>query len=149
MDVFFGNILWLNIRRLKYGNFQRFLYIIINLSFLISTLFYLPDFIYYYMFVQVIIINILIINIRVYSKSETMYLLKLFGASRSFIVFDNIAEVLLCFIVSSLLFFISILFFTPIRASFTMLFYQILTVCIFTPFLHRENNKICHLSLPI
>jgi len=133
LDVFLRNILWLNIRRLKYSNLWRILYIGINLSFLISTLFSLPEYVYYYILAQVIIINILITNIKVYSKSETMYLLKLFGASKSFIIFDNIVEVLICFFVSFLLFCASFLLIKPVKLSFIMLFYQLLTVCIFTP----------------
>lgn len=132
---FFGNILWLNLKRFKSDIFWRVLLIMINFMLFFSTSLPLTRSVVDYIFVLVTLANILFIYTRFQANTGSIGILLSLGASRFFIVVDRTIEILLEVFLAALFFFISTFFKKPVADFWPIILYQSLIVFIVTPLL--------------
>ncbi|MGC8764330.1 MAG: hypothetical protein ACP5QT_00370 [Brevinematia bacterium] len=92
---FLSNIIWLNIKRAAYQSIWRILVFLINAMFFFLFCFKLSDFIYTYVFLITLFANILFVITRIQSEKDSIILLRSFGASKLFIIFDHLFQILL------------------------------------------------------
>jgi hypothetical protein len=108
--TFFTNILWLNIKKLRTNIFWKVVFILINFLLFFSTTLRLPDasflpqHIFFFIFILVSLSNILFCYVKIFSEQPVISLLRSMGASKTFIIINNVAEVKLLFLISLLLF---------------------------------------------
>lgn len=107
---FLRNIIWLNVRKLKINIFWKLVFVLINFLLLFASALrlpnstYLPSYIYFFIFTIATLSNILFEYIKItYDKSE-ISLLRSLGASRPFIMVNNMFEIFLLFMISVILF---------------------------------------------
>ncbi len=101
---FISNVIWLNMKRLYHQLGFRTLTFLINLMFLFIFVFKLDLVVYYYVFVVVTFSNILFIITRIQSEKDSIILLRSFGASKFFIVFDHVFQILFQVIIATMIF---------------------------------------------
>ncbi|MCX7821579.1 MAG: hypothetical protein N2258_07905 [Brevinematales bacterium] len=98
---FISNVIWINMKRLSHQLGFRTLTFLINLMFLFIFIFKLDLIIYYYVFIIVSFANILFIITRIQAEKDSIILLRSFGASKFFIVFDHVFQLLFQVIIAS------------------------------------------------
>jgi hypothetical protein len=139
-SLFFRNILWLNMKRVRNRIFWRILLIAINFMLLYCTFITLPADFIWYIFSIVTLSNILFIYSRVHSDNESLSLLRTFGATRTFIIFNHMIEILMEIIIAFLIFIVFLFFKKPVNHYFLIIINLFLGVIIITPLF--SLNKI-------
>jgi len=115
------NILWLNIKKLKVHLFWRVLFVILNYSlFFAATMLTLKNMdsgalsadplYFYYIFAIIGVANSVILYVKTSSEVPVVALYRSLGASKSFIVLNTSVEMLILFLMSVVLFFITAIF---------------------------------------
>ncbi len=100
----FSNILWINLRRIRFQLGWRVLIFFINTLFLFLFCIKLSIFIYSYVFLMVLFANILFILTRIQAEKDSILLLRSFGASKIFIILDHLFQILLQLFVAGIIF---------------------------------------------
>ncbi len=117
MLEFLKNIVWLNIKKLKQNVFWRLLFVAVNLVLFLPALIVkpatslIPAGAYPYVVLLVTLSNTLFLYVKITFDIASVSLLRSLGASRSFIIVNNITEVLLLFFISIIVFAIIVIFF--------------------------------------
>jgi hypothetical protein len=132
---FFGNILWLNLKRFKSDLFWRILVILINFMLFFTSSIPMDRSVADYIFILVTLANVLFIYTRFQSNTGSIGILLSLGASRFFVVVDRTIEILLEVFIAAVFFFISTLLVKPVAHYGTLILYQFLIVFIVTPLL--------------
>jgi cell division protein FtsX len=104
LSRFLGNIIWLNLKKMRVKVFWRILLVLINFMLFFASTISIEWNVFLYLFVIVTLANTLFIYIRVYSEKETVIILRSIGASKAYIIFDHIAEILIEMLIAGLLF---------------------------------------------
>ncbi len=130
---FFGNILWLNIKRFKIHIFWRILLILINFMLFYSTILPVSISVIYYIFAIITLSNLLFIYIRIYSEGDSIILMRSFGASKTFIILDTVIEIVLEILIAAILFSFIYIYSKHVFNYLILLLFQILIVSIITP----------------
>lgn len=117
MLEFIKNIVWLNLKKLKQNVFWRILFVAINLILFFPAIMIkpatalIPAGAFLYTFLLVTLSNTLFLYSRITSDLATVSLYRSLGASRAFIIFNNLTEALLLVFIAIVLFAIVIIFF--------------------------------------
>ncbi len=130
---FFENIFWYNLKRFKPLSFWRVFFFLINFMLFLSTLLGLPERTEYYIFIIVTLSNWLFIFTRINSRAESYQLLKQLGASRIFIITDNIIEVFIVFFITVFFYFVLTLYVKTSPRSFVFILFEAAAVLLFIP----------------
>ncbi len=140
---FVSNVIWLNLKRLSHQLGWRLLTFFINLMFIFLFVFKLNITIFCYVFLIVTFSNILFIITRIQAEKDSIVLLRSFGASKFFIIFDHIFQSLFQIIIAFLIFilvFPILFFFRKISLiSFVFLLIEI-AIVIITSFITSYFN---------
>jgi hypothetical protein len=131
---FMSNIVWLNLKRFKHHILWRLILICINFMMLFSTIISQNVFLVIYILIMTAFMNVLFVIIRTNSESDSISLLRSFGASRLFIIFDNLLDVLLEILIAVLLFCLIIPFLKPPLLFLFLIIIQLAVVSLVTPF---------------
>ncbi len=128
---FFSNVIWINMKRLSHQFGFRSLTFLINLMFLFIFVFNLDLIVYYYIFAMVSLANILFIITRIQAEKDSIILLRSFGASKFFIVFDHVFQILFQVIIALIIFLVlfPVLFFFR-KVNFLPFFFIIAEIVI-------------------
>lgn len=118
MISFLKNIFWLNIKKLKQNVFWRVVFVLINYMFFASTIILTPENAlvstraFYFIFIIVSLSNMMFLYIKITSGLTVVSLYREIGASRSFIIVNNMIEMLFLNLFALIFFAITIIFFS-------------------------------------
>ena len=146
MRNFWTNIIWLNLKRLYSHLIWRVILIIIHFMLFAAATLPVTGNIVWYIFIITALSNILFIYTRTRAKSDSVYLLRSIGASRVFIILDNLFEVLIEIFAAFLLFLPVLLFRKPLFNYWLLLLYSFFVVIIISPclslwFIHQMESR--------
>ena len=110
------NLFRINIQKIAKKFFWRIVFCILNLSLLMSSLFLnvqatglSPDIVFFFIFFIVSLANMLFLYTKIYGETSVISLLRAIGASKAFIIINNLFEIMLVYLVSFVLFILLIL----------------------------------------
>jgi hypothetical protein len=132
-SLFMRNLLWLNMKRVKNRIFWRLVLVVINFMLLYSAFIVLPVNFIWYLFSIVTLSNILLIYSRVHSDNESLSLLRTFGATKVFIVFNHMTEILIEIILACIIFIVFLFIKKPVNPYLWIIVFLFLGVIIVTP----------------
>lgn len=134
MKRFFINLLWFNMKKLSVQRFWRVILVLINLLILGSTILPVDSRIVLFILVLGSLANILFMYTRINAKQDSITLLRSIGASRTFIHFDNIMEVMLEIKIAMLIYLAALPFtFKLVHDLLWLVAGQVLVILVFGP----------------
>ena len=148
IDVIFTTIFklfWLNIKRFPFHFLWRILMIVINFMLFFTATLPVQKEIVAYIFVLVSLANVLFIYTRIKGDNATLTLLRSLGASRIFIIADQLMEFLLQVFIAFIFFLPVIIFRKPLHSFLILFILQLLlllgTIPLFSTLFISELEK--------
>ena len=135
MDInkFLQNTIWLNMKRMKSGLFWRLLLLIINGMLFAAGFFPFSKQVVQYVFLLVIFSNILFVNVLVSTQRSAFVLLRSLGASKLFILIDNLVEVIIEIFIPGIVFLAMMIFIKPYYNPAVLIGLDILITSVIIP----------------
>lgn len=126
------NLFWLNLKKLKKKVFWKILFSVIQLFLFASTLYtgtgtlWVPSETFGFIFILITLSNTLFLYIKISSDLGIISLYRSLGASKSFIVLDNLMEFLMLYAIALVLFALTLIFLKYNARLFSISLLQIL-----------------------
>jgi membrane-associated HD superfamily phosphohydrolase len=147
---FLNNLFWLNMKKLRGSFFWRLILVAINFGMFYAALSGYENRILLLFFGITSLSNVLMMYIRTGAKVDSTSLLRSMGASRTFVLVDNLIEIMLEFLIAAVIAIALLPFFKTAHWLFRMAGWEFLAILVFSPIfssvllarIERQHRKI-------